>query len=412
MNGKNLYSAFSRPVYMVAKPAGAICNLRCEYCYYLEKEKLSDRRPAEQIMSDELLEKFIESYIAAQTAPHCVFNWHGGETLIRPVSFYRKAIEFQKKYGKGMLIENTIQTNGTLLNDDWCRFFKENNFLVGISIDGPEEFHNEYRRDRFDKGSFNKVMAGIRLLKKYGVEWNVLAVVNDFNVGYPEEFYDFFFGIGCRYLQFTPIVERISRHSDGRNLASPSESGISGLTATSVTPEQWGEFLCRVFDRWIKKDVGRVFIQLFDSTLANWVGVAPGICTLAKTCGHAGVIEHNGDIYSCDHFVFPEYRLGNIRDNSIVELMSSQRQIEFGQSKEKNLPGQCRDCEFLFACNGECPKNRFAETDDGERGLNYLCKGYYRFFKHAAPFMEYMKNELSRGEAPANVMYSPLVRNI
>lgn len=404
------YDQLRRPVYLVAKPIGAACNLRCEYCYYLEKSILYGNKSYKQVMTEEMLELFVKNYIEAQASNHCVFNWHGGETLLRNVDFYKKAIELQKKYGNGMVIENTIQTNGTLLDDRWCRFFKENNFLVGISIDGPEDFHNEYRIDNSGYGSFKKVLRGIELLKKHGVEWNALAVVNDYNADYPEEFYEFFKQIGCKHLQFTPIVERINDYGDGRKLASPSEKAIHEVTPFSVTPEQWGEFLCRVFDVWVKNDVGEIFVQLFDSTLANWVGVAPGICSLAETCGHAGVIEFNGDVYSCDHFVFPEYKLGNIKDKSVVEMMTSERQIAFGASKKASLPVKCKKCKYLFACNGECPKNRFAISPDGESGLNYLCEGYFRFFRHVSPYMDFMKNELEAGRPPSNVMKSPLVQ--
>ena len=241
------------------------------------------------------------------------------------------------------------------------------------------------------------------MLKKHGVEWNALAVVNDFNADYPLDFYHFFKEIDCHYIQFTPIVERISPHADGRHLASPLQKDEK-LADFSVSPEQWGNFLCTLFDEWVRQDVGNFFIQLFDSTLANWVGAQPGVCTMAKTCGHAGVMEFNGDVYSCDHFVFPEYKLGNIHEKTLVEMMYSERLMKFGQMKQDSLPRQCKECEFLFACNGECPKNRFARTADGEPGLNYLCKGYHQFFQHVAPYMDYMKKELLAERAPANIM--------
>jgi uncharacterized protein len=354
-------------------------------------------------MTDELLEKFIQEYIGSQTMPQVMFTWHGGETLMRPLSFYKRVVELQKRYARGRTIDNCIQTNGTLLTDEWCEFFRENNWLVGVSIDGPQEFHDEYRRNRQGKPSFVKVMQGINLLKKHGVEWNGMAVVNDYNADYPLEFYRFFKEIGCHYIQFAPIVERIYKHADGRHLATPLQSGDK-LADFSVTPEQWGNFLCTLFDEWVRKDVGTYFIQLFDSTLANWVGEQPGVCSLAKTCGHAGVIEFNGDVYACDHFVFPEFKLGNLYEKTLVEMMYSERQQTFGQDKQSKLPTQCKECEFLFACNGECPKNRFAITADGEPGLNYLCKGYHQFFNHVAPYMDYMKRELLAERAPANIM--------
>lgn len=393
---------FARPLYVMTKPVGAVCNLACAYCYYLEKANLY-KDTSKHVMSDELLEKFIREYIGSQTMHEVLFTWHGGETLMRPLSFYRKVVELQRQYAGGHAIDNCIQTNGTLLTDEWCEFFKENNWLVGISIDGPQEFHDEYRKNRLGRPSFAKVMQGIRLLNKHGVEWNAMAVVNDYNADYPLEFYHFFKEIGCRYIQFAPIVERLSKHEDGRYLATPLQPGEQ-LADFSVSPEQWGNFLCTLFDEWVRNDVGQIFIQLFDSTLANWVGEQPGVCSMAKTCGHAGVMEFNGDVYACDHYVFPEFKLGNIYQQTLVEMMYSERQMEFGQMKQKSLPAQCRACEFLFACNGECPKNRFATTASGEPGLNYLCKGYHRFFKHVAPYMDYMKKELLAERAPANIM--------
>lgn len=399
----NTYAPFAHPLYVMPKPAGPLCNLACQYCYYLEKTYLYAEQP-HQVMSDELLERFVKEYIQAQTLPSVLFTWHGGEALMRPLSFYKKAIELQRRYAGGRTIENCIQTNGTLLNDEWCRFFRENHWLVGISIDGPQEFHDEYRRNRQGRPSFVKVMQGIRLLQKHGVEWNAMAVVNDFNADYPLEFYRFFRQIGCRYLQFAPIVERILPHADGRLLAAADEADGARLAPFSVSPGQWGKFLCTMFDEWVRHDVGTMFVQLFDATLANWMGQAPGVCTLAETCGHAGVMEFNGDVYACDHFVFPEYRLGNIHTQSLVEMMYGERQQRFGLAKRDALPRQCRECPWLFACHGECPKNRFLCTPDGEPGLNYLCEGYRMFFAHAAPYMDFMKRELLAGRAPANVM--------
>lgn len=397
------FAPFAHPLYVMLKPAGALCNLACDYCYYLEKAKLYQESP-KHVMSDELLEKFIEEYINSQTMQEVLFTWHGGETMMRPLSFYRKALALQKKYAKGRQISNCLQTNGTLLTDEWCRFFHDNQWLVGISIDGPQEFHDEYRRNRQGRPSFVKVMQGINLLKKHNVEWNAMAVVNDYNADYPLEFYHFFKELDCHYIQFAPIVERIAPHADGRRLAAVDEESKEGLADFSITPRQWGNFLCSIFDEWVRQDVGNYYIQLFDSTLANWVGEQPGICTLAKTCGHAGVMEFNGDVYSCDHFVFPQYKLGNIYSNTLAEMMYGERQQKFGQAKYTALPAQCKKCPYLFACNGECPKNRFCKTTDGEPGLNYLCQGYYRFFDHAAPYMDFMKRELQANRAPANVM--------
>lgn len=394
----NTINPFARPLYVMAKPAGPMCNMACTYCYYLEKKDLYANDP-KTVMSDSMLELYTKRYLEAQTMGIVNFTWHGGETLMRPLSFYKRAVELQQKYAGGREIMNCLQTNGTLLDDEWCRFLRDNNWLVGVSIDGPQEFHDEYRRNRAGRPSFFNVMKGIRLLQKYGVEWNAMAVINDYNADYPLEFYRFFKEIGCHYIQFTPIVERLK---PDHKLAAVREGG--DLAPFSVTPEQWGNFLCTLFDEWIKTDVGTYYIQLFDSTLANWAGVEPGVCTMAQQCGHAGVMEYNGDVYSCDHFVFPDYKLGNIRDSSFIEMMGSDRQLRFGASKRDSLPRQCRQCRWLFACNGECPKNRFAVTADGEPGLNYLCAGYRKFFEHVAPYMDFMKAELDAKRPPANVM--------
>ncbi|WP_044123378.1 anaerobic sulfatase-maturation protein [Hallella bergensis] len=394
---------FSRPLYIMLKPVGAHCNMACDYCYYLEKSMLYAQVPR-HVMSEELLERFTKEYIESQTMNQVLFTWHGGETMMRPVSFYRKAIEFQKRYANGRQIDNVIQTNGTLLTDEWCEFLKENRWLVGISIDGPQEFHDEYRSTRTGKPTWTKVMQGIRLLKKHGVEWNAMAVVNDFNADYPLEFYNFFKENGCTYLQFAPIVERLVEHADGRHLAHMKDGADAPLADFSVTAEQWGTFLCSIFDEWVRHDVGKTYVQLFDATLANWVGVAPGVCILAKECGHAGVMEFNGDIYSCDHFVFPEYKLGNIYQQSIIEMLYGEQQSRFSMLKHQSLPRQCKECEFEFACHGECPKNRFINDRYGNAGLNYLCKGYLKYFRHVAPYMDFMKKEYQNQRPPANVM--------
>lgn len=395
--------AFARPMYVMLKPAGSLCNLRCKYCYYLEKDKLY-KQCKNHVISDELLEKFIKEYIEAQTTPQVLFTWHGGETLMRPISFYKRALELQRIYGRGRQIDNCIQTNGTLLTDEWCQFFKDNNFLVGVSIDGPQEFHDEYRRTATNKPTFVKVMNGINLLNKHGVEWNALAVVNDYNADYPLEFYRFFKQIGCKYIQFSPIVERVVKREDGLTLAPGMQGGDAGLVDFSITPEQWGNFLCTIFDEWVHNDVGEYFVQLFDATLANWVGQAPGVCILAEECGHAGVMEFNGDVYSCDHFVYPEHLLGNLHTKTITEMMYSDQQNKFAKMKKQMLPQQCKECKFLFACHGECPKNRFLNDKYGNYGLNYLCKGYRQFFEHVEPYMNFMKRELENHRAPANVM--------
>lgn len=399
----NIANPFAKPLYVMLKPAGAHCNLACKYCYYLEKNKLY---PTAQrhLMSDEMLEQFTREYIEAQTMNQVLFTWHGGEPLLRSIDFYRKALSLQQKYAGGRRIDNVIQTNGTLLTDEWCEFFAQNHWLVGISIDGPQPDHDHYRLTAAGKPSWKKVMQGIKLLKKHGVEWNAMAVVNAYNVNHPLEFYRFFKENGCQFLQFTPIVERLTRHEDGRTLASLADKDEIPLSEASVAPEQWGYFLCAIFDEWVRKDVGKIFVEIFDCTLANWMGISPGICAYSKECGHAGVMEHNGDVYSCDHFVFPEYKLGNIRDHSLIDMLYGEQQQEFSRLKHSSLPRQCKECDMEFACHGECPKNRFMKDKYGDSGLNYLCLGYYHYYQHVAPYMDYMKQELMAQRPPSNIM--------
>ena len=399
----NIANPFAKPLYVMLKPAGAHCNLACKYCYYLEKNKLY---PTAQrhLMSDEMLEQFTREYIEAQTMNQVLFTWHGGEPLLRSIDFYRKALSLQQKYAGGRRIDNVIQTNGTLLTDEWCEFFAQNHWLVGISIDGPQPDHDHYRLTAAGKTSWKKVMQGIKLLKKHGVEWNAMAVVNAYNANHPLEFYRFFKENGCQFLQFTPIVERLTRHEDGRTLASLADKDEISLSEASVVPEQWGYFLCAIFDEWVRKDVGKIFVEIFDCTLANWMGISPGICAYSKECGHAGVMEHNGDVYSCDHFVFPEYKLGNIRDHSLIDMLYGEQQQEFSRLKHSSLPRQCKECDMEFACHGECPKNRFMKDKYGDSGLNYLCPGYYHYYQHVAPYMDYMKQELMSQRPPSNIM--------
>lgn len=399
----NIANPFAKPLYVMLKPAGAHCNLACKYCYYLEKNKLY---PTAQrhLMSDEMLEQFTREYIEAQTMNQVLFTWHGGEPLLRSIDFYRKALSLQQKYAGGRRIDNVIQTNGTLLTDEWCEFFAQNHWLVGLSIDGPQPDHDHYRLTAAGKPSWKKVMQGIKLLKKHGVEWNAMAVVNAYNANHPLEFYRIFKENGCQFLQFTPIVERLTRHEDGRTLASLADKDEISLSEASVAPEQWGYFLCAIFDEWVRKDVGKIFVEIFDCTLANWMGISPGICAYSKECGHAGVMEHNGDIYSCDHFVFPEYKLGNIRDHSLIDMLYGEQQQEFSRLKHSSLPRQCKECDMEFACHGECPKNRFMKDKYGDSGLNYLCPGYYHYYQHVAPYMDYMKQELMSQRPPSNIM--------
>lgn len=399
----NIATPFAKPLYVMLKPAGAHCNLACKYCYYLEKNNLY-QNSHRHLMSDEMLEQFTREYIEAQTMPQVLFTWHGGEPLMRSIDFYKKSLALQKKYAHGKQIDNVIQTNGTLLTDEWCEFFAKNHWLVGISIDGPQEYHDHYRVTPAGKPSWEKVMQGISLLKKHRVEWNAMAVVNAYNAEHPLEFYHFFRDNGCQYLQFTPIVERLTEHEDGRTLASLADDREIPLADASVTPQQWGNFLCTIFDDWVRHDVGKTFVEIFDCTLANWMGVLPGICAYSKECGHAGVMEHNGDVYSCDHFVFPEYKLGNIREQSLIDMLYGEKQQAFSRLKHTSLPRQCKECDMEFACHGECPKNRFEKDKYGEPGLNYLCQGYYQYYSHVAPYMDFMKRELLAQRPPANIM--------
>ena len=403
MMNDNIATPFAKPLYVMLKPAGAHCNLACKYCYYLEKNNLY-QNSHRHLMSDEMLEQFTREYIEAQTMPQVLFTWHGGEPLMRSIDFYKKALALQKKYAHGKQIDNVIQTNGTLLTDEWCEFFAQNHWLVGISIDGPQEYHDHYRVTPAGKPSWEKVMQGISLLKKHRVEWNAMAVVNAYNAEHPLEFYHFFRDNGCQYLQFTPIVERLTEHEDGRTLASLADDREIPLADASVTPQQWGNFLCTIFDDWVRHDVGKTFVEIFDCTLANWMGVLPGICAYSKECGHAGVMEHNGDVYSCDHFVFPEYKLGNIREQSLIDMLYGEKQQAFSRLKHTSLPRQCKECDMEFACHGECPKNRFEKDKYGELGLNYLCQGYYQYYSHVAPYMDFMKRELLAQRPPANIM--------
>lgn len=389
MNSSFSTYPFSRPLYVMLKPAGPACNLKCDYCYYLQKTALYPDHK-KYLMADDVLENFTRQYFASQTMREVMFTWHGGEALLRDIDFYRRALYYQQRYGKGFTVDNSIQTNGVLLTDEWCRFLKENNFLVGISLDGPEHCHDKYRRYTNDKPSFKEVMRGLSLLQKHNIEYNILSVVNDYNVDHPLECYNFFKQTGSSFVQYIPIVERIGNTVSGH----------------SVSPDKWGNYLIAVFDEWVRKDVGRVFVQHFDSTLASWVGVAPSVCMFAKSCGHAAAMEFNGDLYSCDHFVYTNNKLGNIRTSNLTQMMYSQQQDKFGKAKFDTLPTKCLNCKFLFACYGECPKNRFEDTASGEQGLNYLCEGYYRYFEHVKPYMDFMKTELANQRSPMNVMKS------
>lgn len=357
-------------------------------------------------MPSDVLEAFIKKRIETQKADPVGFAWQGGEPTLLGVDYFRKVVELQQKHGNGRKIENAFQTNGVLLNDGWCEFFAENDFLIGISIDGPEELHNRYRVHKGGQDSFKNVMRGIDFLKKYHVEFNTLTVAQRENSCQPLQVYDFLKEIGSGFMQFIPIVERISElpDSNGLRLVSPEFEDSAQVSDWSVEPRQFGEFLCRIFDEWVRNDVGKIFVQLFDVSLENWLGMDPSLCVFKKTCGSALAIEHNGDLYSCDHYVYPENKLGNIMENPMDSLVNSDQQRKFGQDKLDLLPQYCLECEVRFACNGECPKHRFIRTPSGEAGLNYLCEGYKRFFNHIDPYMKFMANELMNQRPPANVM--------
>jgi uncharacterized protein len=390
---------------VMLKPAGSSCNLNCTYCYYLEKKKLY---PSEKEfrMPDKLLEDFTRQFIEGNQIPVVTFTWQGGEPTLMGLDFFRKAIGLQKKYAGGKTIENAFQTNGTRLNDEWCSFFKDNKILVGISIDGEEDNHDHYRRTYSDGPTFKRTMKGIEMLHKHNVEFNTLSCVNSYNVHSATETYRFLKHIGSGFIQFLPVVERIANQSDEKklNLVAPSYIENATVTEWSVNGKDFGKFLITIFNEWVRNDVARYYIQIFDTTLANYVGEMAGLCVFSETCGGALAMEHNGDLFSCDHYVYPEYFLGNISDEPMMNLVKSQRQFDFGTDKRNKLPLCCLRCDVRYACHGECPKHRFLRTPDGKPGLNYLCEGYKMFFHHVEPYMEYMAKELRSKTAPANVM--------
>jgi uncharacterized protein len=381
--------------HVMIKPRGAICNLDCAYCYFLSKQKLYPNSTFR--MSENLLQEYTRQYIESQRGPQITFAWQGGEPTLMGLDFFRQAIAYQQQYREaGMRIVNALQTNGVTLDDDWCEFFKTNGFLVGISLDGPRELHDIYRVDKGGKPTFDRVMVGLRLLQKHGVEFNVLTTVHAANADHGLEVYRFLRDqVGTQYIQFIPIVER---HND-----TGYQEG-STVTPRSVSAEQYGKFLIVIFDEWVRHDVGRVFVQIFDVALAAWVGDPPGLCVFEETCGAALALEHNGDVYSCDHFVEPKHFVGNIVDIPLNEIVVSDQQRQFGIAKRDTLPHYCRACDVRFVCNGGCPKDRFIETPDGEPGLNYLCAGYKAFFTHIAEPMRLMVNELAHHRPAGNVM--------
>ncbi len=377
------------------KPRGALCNLDCKYCYFLSKEMLY---PGSRFrMADELLEAYTRQYIAAQRVPEVTFAWQGGEPTLMGLDFFRRALDYQHKYRpEGMRVYNALQTNGTLLNDEWCAFLHENEFLVGLSLDGPRELHDVYRVDKGGQPTFERVMAAARLMQQHKVDFNILTTVHAANATHPLEVYRFLRDeLGTQFIQFIPIVERAN------------ETGFQEgeqITPRSVTGKQYGDFLIAIFDEWVRHDVGRVYVQIFDVALAAWLGERPGLCIFEETCGHALAMEHNGDVYSCDHFVEPRHKLGNMVDIPLLEMVGSEQQWRFGQAKRDTLPRYCRECEVRFVCNGGCPKDRVLHTPEGEPGLNYLCEGFRAFFNHVDAPMKYMAAELRAQRPPANIM--------
>lgn len=381
--------------HIMLKPRGAICNLDCKYCYFLSKEQLY---PGSRFrMANELLEAYTRQYIEAQRVPEVTFAWQGGEPTLMGLDFFELAIELQQKYRKpGMKIYNALQTNGTTLNDDWARFFKKHDFLIGLSLDGPRELHDHYRVDKGGRPTFDQVMRGLSFLKTHAVEFNILTTVHAANAEHPLHVYRFLRDeVGAQFLQFIPIVER------------DNDTGFqegNQVTDRSVTAKQYGDFLITIFDEWVRRDVGRLFVQIFDVSLAAWVGRRPGLCIFEETCGAALAMEHNGDLYACDHYVEPNYKLGNIQEIPMIELVASDKQRQFGLAKRDTLPRYCLECEVRFVCNGGCPKERTILTPEGDPGLNYLCAGYRAFFNHIDRPMQVMAAELKARRPPANIM--------
>jgi uncharacterized protein len=373
------------PFHVMVKPAGPACNLACDYCFYLEKSSLYPKSQTFR-MDEATLEEYIRQYFQCQPGPVVPFAWQGGEPTLMGLEFFQKVVELQKHYlPPGWRVENALQTNGTLLTEEWCRFLRDNRFLVGISLDGPPELHDVYRHTRQGEPTSSAVLRGLHLLQDNGVEYNVLCVVNDVNAQYPLKVYGFFREQGVQHIQFIPLVEHLG---DGK------------VTTRSVVALDYGRFLIAVFNEWATYDLGQVFIQLFEECVSVWAGYGAHLCVLAETCGRGLILEHNGDVYACDHFVSPEYRLGNLSERPLVELVESTQQRDFGENKRDGLPGFCRRCAVRFICNGGCPKDRFLLTPQGQGGLNYLCAGYKQFFTYVGPFMEELAALVHRQQPP------------
>lgn len=390
--------------HVMAKPTGSVCNIDCTYCFYLEKEALYPERNTRWQMSDETLERYICQHIDAQSGDNVTFAWQGGEPTMMGLAFFRRVIALCDKYANGKKITHALQTNGILLDDAWALFFAEHRFLIGLSIDGPAPLHNQYRVNRAGKGTHDRVMAAMALLKAHHVEFNTLTVVGKHNVEHAREVYEFLVAAGSRYIQFIPLVERLSNDaSSALQLVLPGESAAR-LAPWTVPSWQFGDFLRQIFDVWVRRDVERVSVQMFDVAMAAWTGQPPVLCVHSATCGHAFALESNGDLYNCDHFVYPEHKLGNIHQQTIHELNHSERAIAFGEAKETTLTADCRRCEFRPVCHGGCPKHRFAVSPNGHPGHNYLCAGYKHFFKHITPYMNVWQQLLESGYPPSSIM--------
>ncbi|MFJ2690502.1 anaerobic sulfatase maturase [Pseudomonas sp. NPDC087336] len=399
-------------LHLMAKPVGPICNLDCSYCFYLEKEQLYPPRERFR-MSDEVLRAYIQGYIAAQPSPEVEFTWQGGEPTLLGLDFFRRAVACQREFGAGKVIRNTLQTNGTVLDDEWCAFLAREDFMVGLSLDGPREVHDLYRPDKRGRSSFDAVMAGLDLLKKHGVQFNVLVTVARDVANHPLEIYGFLKAQGVRHIQFNPVVERLPGAADvkqGLSFATPPELRLHAVgepgvvTTQSVEPDRYGDFLIAIFNEWVRHDVGDIHVMNFEWALAAWCQLAPSVCLFSPRCGKAAIVEHDGSVYSCDHFVYPEYRLGNLQEDAPAALLASPAQQAFGAAKETTLPTLCRQCDYRFACHGECPKNRFMTAPNGEPGLNYLCPAYKKYFRHLTPYMNAMAQLISHGQPASLIM--------
>lgn len=390
--------------HVMAKPTGSVCNIDCSYCFYLEKEALYPERKQHWRMSDDTLERYIRQHIEAQDSGHVLFAWQGGEPTMMGLPFFQRAVALAEKYGAGREIQHALQTNGIALNAEWARFFARHRFLIGLSVDGPRTLHDKYRLTRSGAGTHERVMQALSLLKHHDVDFNTLTVVGKHNVEHAAEVYQFLVAAGSRYIQFIPLVERINASaSSPLHLLAPGES-TGTLAPWTVPAWQYGEFLQNVFDIWVQRDVGHVSVQMFDVALAAWCEQPPVLCVHAPTCGHAFALESNGDLYNCDHFVYPEHLLGNIHHQTIKTLNEGERAIAFGEAKRETLTPECRQCEFRFVCHGGCPKHRFAVSPGGNPGHNYLCAGYKHFFKHISPAMGLMRFLLENGEPVGKIM--------